>query len=91
MEVEVPPGECRTAYNGYPWSQLERIFQPTTVSRLEAWMSGQTMMICDGSPERKWVHGKLVEVGPPKCDRAHGLVVYEWDLERFLLRLPVVD
>lgn len=91
MRVEVPPGECRTAYNGYPWTQLETIFPPTTVSRLEAWMFGQTMMICDGSPEWKWVDDELVEVGPSKCDRAHGGVVYEWDLDRFLLGLPVVD
>lgn len=98
MRIEVPPGECKTAYNGYPWSQLERIFPPTTMSRLEAWMYGQTMMICNGTPERKWVDDesapggqRLEEVGPSKCDRAHGLVVYEWDLDRFLLGLPVVD
>lgn len=98
MRIEIPPGECKTAYNGYPWSQLERIFLPTTVSRLEAWMYGQTMMICDGSAEREWVDDesdpyvrRFVEVGPPKCDRAHGLVVYEWDLDRFLRGLPVVD
>lgn len=91
MRVEVPPGKCKTAYGGYPWSQLDEILPPDTVKSLEQWMYGQTMMICEGSPERKWVDDesapdgwRLVEVGPSKCDRAHGVVVYGWDLERFL-------
>lgn len=91
MRIEIPPGECKTAYGGYPWSQLDEILPPDTAKALGQWMYGQTMMICDGSPERKWIDGELIEVGPPKCDRAHGPVVYEWDLDRFLLGLPVVD
>lgn len=91
MKIEIPPGNCRTAYGGYPWSQLDEILPPDTVKSLEQWMYGQTMMICDGSPERTWIDGELVEVGPPKCNRSHGTVVYEWDLARFLLGLPVVD
>lgn len=89
--MRFPPGECHTGYGGYPWSQLDEILPTDTVRALEQWMYGQTMMICDGSPEREWVNDELVEVGPSKCDRAHGGVVYEWDLDRFLLGLPVVD
>lgn len=98
MKIEIPPGDCRTAYGGYPWTQLETIFPDKTFAMLKGWMYGQTMMLCDGSPEREWVHDEsapggryLVEVGPSKCGQAHGGVVYEWDLDRFLLGLPVVD
>lgn len=91
MRVEVPPGECHTGYGGYPWTQLETIFPPATVKALEQWMHGQTMMICDGAPERDWVGGELVEVGPSRCDQAHGTVIYEWDLHDFLGGRPTRD
>lgn len=50
-------------------------------------MNGQTMMLCDG---RRYNHdAREYEVA---CGGvAHGVVVYPWDVERFLAGLPVVD
>jgi hypothetical protein len=52
------------------------------------WMRGQTMSICDG---RAYNHEKE-RYEPTECSgRPHGVVVYPWDLERFLAGLPVID
>ena len=69
MRIEVPPGECRTAYNGYPWSQIAEIFPEKTRLLLAEFMYGQTMMVCDETSE---------------CDQAHGPAVYWWDFWDFL-------
>lgn len=42
---------------------------------LLAWFYGQTVAICAGAT----------------CAEPHGLVIYEWDVERFLLGLPIID
>lgn len=63
------------------------------------WMRGQTVAICQADPQREWVEDtsalggmRIVEIGPPLCDIAHGApIVYRWDLERFLAGLPVID
>jgi hypothetical protein len=82
---------------GYPWTQLEGMLGER-VQFLHLWMRGQTMAICDGSPERKWVDDdtvpggmRLVEVGPPLCSEAHGPVVYAWDYERWERGGAVID
>lgn len=79
-----PLSEPECSY-GYPWTQLEREVDAETVERLSDWMSGQTMAICDG---RRY-NDDSREYEP--TGHAHGLVVYRWDVERFLAGLPVVD
>lgn len=52
------------------------------------WMRGQTVSICEG---RRWDHDKK-EYQPTACaDSPHGVVVYRWDLQRFLDGGPIVD
>jgi hypothetical protein len=52
------------------------------------WMRGQTMSICDGMTYNH--EEKRHE--PTGCVRQpHGVVVYPWDVERFLSGLPVID
>lgn len=51
------------------------------------WMRGQTMMICDGTT---YDYEAKVKV-PSECGVAHGTVIYRWDVERFLVGLPVID
>jgi hypothetical protein len=53
-----------------------------------SWMRGQTMSICDG---REYNHGEK-RYEPTECaGHPHGVVVYPWDVERFLRGLPVID
>ncbi len=81
---KLPDPECE---GGYPWSQIDAIFDVDTVKRLEKFMAGQTMMICEG---RRYNHetGGYREAcgGVP-----HGGVVYSWDLQRFVEGRKVID
>lgn len=45
------------------------------VDEFHRWFGGQTGGICTGNI----------------CEVAHGLTVYEWDLERYVSGLPVID
>ena len=91
----IPEPECR---RGYPWTQIYEMFDEDVVEDLESFMVGQTMTICEAAPQREWIDDpdapggmRLVEVGPPLCDRPHGPVVYTHDLERWMRGGPIVD
>lgn len=73
-----PKPECPF---GYPWYQLEEIFDEETFERFSKWMNGQTMSICEG---RKFNH-ETMEHEPDACaGNAHGGVAYKYDVHRFL-------
>jgi hypothetical protein len=67
------------------------------------WRGGQTMSICNGSTYDHDLKGyfstacsNMLPGMPLKKEEietlgGHGPVVYRWDLERFLLNLPVID
>lgn len=79
---ELPAPECGL---GYTDSQLKTILG----SRYEEfirWMRGQTVALCDGKRYDYEVN-EYVNTG---CG-PHGVVVYSWDLERFIDGLPVID
>lgn len=80
MNTEKP--ECQL---GYTETQLDRILGDRR-REFNAWMRGQTIAMCDG---KKYNHEEKryedTGCGP------HGLVVYSWDLQRFIFGLPVVD
>jgi hypothetical protein len=82
---------------GYTSAQISEILGDRQ-GEFGHWMRGQTMAICDAAPERKWIDDedavgglRLVDVGPPPCKRPHGVVVYPWDVERFIAGRPIVD
>lgn len=91
----LPEPQCR---RGYPWSQIDTFLDVGRVAELMDWMHGQTMTLCQMDPQREWIDDeeapggmRLIDVGPPLCDRPHGPVVYRWDLERFLAGGPIID
>lgn len=79
----LPEPECRF---GFTASQVEEIMG-SRFDEFTGWMYGQTMSICDGT---LWDYAQKKAV-PSDCGRAHGTVIYRWDVERFLIGLPVVD
>lgn len=81
--MNLPSPDCRW---GYTENQLNQILGDN-LSDFHKWMNGQTVAFCEG---RAYNHDKkeYYEV----CDGVHhGVVVYKWDLERFLNGLPVID
>lgn len=79
----IPEPNCRF---GYDVQQVEDILGARVHGHFLRWMTGQTMAICDGrsySHEEKAYHA--TDCGP------HGVVVYPWDLERYLAGRPVAD
>lgn len=72
---------------GYPQDQLEELFDEQELRRLGLWMNGQTMAICEA---RRYNHDTK-KYEPNGCDRAHGGVIYAWDLERWLRAGPIID
>lgn len=96
VTITIPDPECHL---GYSARQLDAIFGTGFVREaFNNWMIGQTMAICDGSPEREWVDDpdapggmRLVETGPSLCSEPHGGIVYTWDLWRYLDGGPVID
>lgn len=81
--MRLPDPECKY---GYTSQQLEKILG-VLLPKFDKWMEGQTMCICDG--RRYNVETRQYE--PSECSVPHGTVVYPWDLERFLLKLPPLD
>lgn len=86
--------ECR---GGYTYLQIQEIMGEREDEFLR-WMAGQTLMICNQDPQRKWVDDadapggmRIEEVGPSLCDRPHGRVIYPSDVNRFLAGAPVLD
>lgn len=81
---KLPDPECE---GGYPWSQIDTIFDVETVKRLEKFMAGQTMMLCEG---RRYNHD--TQDYREACNGvAHGGVIYPWDLQRFMDGAPIID
>lgn len=79
----LPEPECRL---GYTHSQLKLILGDR-FHDFGHWMHGQTMAICEGksySHETKQYREACGGV-------SHGVVIYCWDLERYLAGLPVID
>lgn len=80
--MELPETECR---HGYTVLQVEEIMG-NRIREFSGYMTGQTMAICDGQVydyEKK----EYIESG---CG-PHGVVVYSWDVERFLQGRPLFD
>lgn len=74
--MNLPTPECRW---GYTEKQLLDIIGDD-LTNFRLWMNGQTQAVCEG---RAYDHDKqeYYEV----CNGVHhGLVVYSWDLERYL-------
>lgn len=70
---------------GYPEEQLREILGDQ-YDDFQKWMIGQTMAICEG----RSFHHDTRKYEANGCG-PHGLVVYRWDLERFMKGLPVID
>lgn len=96
-EVNLPESSCPY---GYTYDDLEKILG----HRLKAfwkWMTGQTMMLCDGRTYSHETHqysttacSNMLPGMPVTVEEAcggHGGIVYPWDLERFMRGLPVID
>lgn len=79
---ELPEPECEL---GYTDSQLKTILG-SRYKEFMSWMSGQTVAICDGRVFN-YEANRMQDSG---CG-PHGVVVYYWDLKRYLDGLPVVD
>lgn len=76
MENNIPTPECE---GGYTRQQVEEIMGDR-LAKFDKWMYGQTCMLCEG---RKWNYN--AQKYEPSCGGvAHGGIVYEWDLKRFL-------
>lgn len=74
---------------GYTWDQVREIVGEERLREFERWMYGQTMTLCTGEIY-DYESGRMVR--DPDCPEwGHGDVTYEWDIDRFLLKLPVVD
>lgn len=78
----LPKPVCRY---GYPANQLNDILGPSHES-FDRWMNGQTMSICDG---REYDHEKQ-EYHATGCG-PHGVIVYPWDLNRYMQGRSVID
>ena len=62
----------------YGYTEIEIAEIVDDVEDFNHWMRGQTMAICCAS-----------NLNP--CAEEHGVVVYPWDLERYLCGLPIID
>lgn len=69
--------ECR---GGYTYHQVQEIMGEREDEFLR-WMAGQTMMICGGQSDG----------GERKCEVAHGMVAYSYDVKRFLAGGEILD
>lgn len=79
---KIPMPDCQL---GYTTEQLESILRDR-LKEFNTWMVGQTIALCDG---RSYNHNTK-EYEDTGCG-PHGLVVYSWDLSRFLDGRAVVD
>ena len=83
---DLPEPKCRL---GYTIEQVESILGPNAdLDAFGAWMYGQTMAICEGykyAPEEEAGYREV-------CGgEAHGVIIYPWDLARYIEGRPVVD
>lgn len=74
---------------GYTIEDLKRRF-PTTeeFDDFQTWMVGQTGAICNG---QRYDYDRHEYVKDECFDNPHGIVVYWWDVNRYLMGLPVID
>lgn len=77
----LPRPECE---GGYTAEQVRSIMGDLH-DEFQRWMSGQTVMLCEG---RRYNHE--TRAYEPSCG-PHGVVTYRWGVGRFLLGLPVID
>jgi hypothetical protein len=82
MAKNLPAPDCRL---GYTDSQVSAIVG-AHLKEFNFWMAGQTMSICEG---RRYNFDRE-KYEPDGCG-PHGVVIYPWDLERFLDGRPIVD
>ena len=82
---ELPEPACTGL--GFAVYQLEDAMSPQEFKRLELWMSGQTMSLCDG---RTYDH-ETKTYRPSPCGGIHGPVIYVHDVGRFLAAGPIID
>lgn len=81
---DLPEPECEA---GYPRTQLMEIMDPQQYARLDIWLYGQTLALCQG---KLYDHetGEYEEC----CNGvSHGTVVYPTDVHRFIHARPVID
>lgn len=83
MMTRLPDPECKY---GYTDNQI-RLILGDKYNSFARWMFGQTMSICSGMEYDHDTRKML----PSGCGRAHGTIVYPWDLERYLERKPIID
>jgi len=77
--MDLPEPRCPW---GYPYGQVRTILgSAKATDDFHEWMNGQAQTICDG---REYDH-EAWEYKPTACaDSPHGMVVYPWDLERYV-------
>lgn len=75
----IPPPTCPF---GYTEEDLHKLF-PTEeeMAAFNKWMYGQTIATCEG---RTYNHEEGVYEATTCADHPHGLIVYIWDLKRYL-------
>lgn len=79
LSDSLPLAECE---QGYSESQLNDIFGEGSeeLKAFNKWMAGQTCSLCEG---KKYNHERREY--EPSCDGvAHGLIIYSWDLIRYI-------
>jgi hypothetical protein len=74
--------------HGYTEEELIGIIGQDSMIKFWNWMDGQTVALCDG---REYNYDTREYRDSACVDNPHGIVVYRWDLERYLRRLPVID
>lgn len=93
--ANLPKPHCKLGYTVPQVVEIMNSFpqevKGDNIVAFNSWMSGQTGAICEGKSydyvERKYVPNDCV-VGNPN---GHGMIVYQGDVRRFLLGLPIVD
>jgi len=86
--LEKSPPDCPL---GYSEGQLRKLLGDEGMANFKKWMVGQTVGICEG---RYYDHEKecyLPSICAEMIDGPHGVVYYAHDVERFLLRKPIID
>lgn len=81
--TDLPISVCRF---GYPRDQVRAVVGDAQVDAFGKWMRGQTGAICDGQQ-----YNYDLKVYESTGCGPHGMVVYKWDVERFLRGLSALD
>lgn len=81
--MKLPKPECEV---GYTDKQLREILGDR-YETFKTWMAGQTMAVCNGKEWNPEEEKYEVACGGV----AHGVIVYSWDLDRFLAGKKIID